>query len=418
MEHASTSTQLAAGAALSMHVEPLMAGEQLVEDVAGSVEPGSIDLAVLFASGRHVNDFASLAEYIGQTLSPGTLIGVSAEGIIGGDAEVERRSGVALFVASMPGTRIHPFHYRELPYVKDDDETGFAEFSEALGVAPDSRAAFFFADPFSVPAASVVEAMSRIRPGGPGRPPLPIVGGMASASPAPGGNVLLLNGQTSRAGGIGLTISGDVQIDTVVSQGCRPIGKPHVVTECSRNIIKAIGGRRAMDVLHETVTALSPGDRALLPNGVFLGRVINEYKPRFGRGDFLIRHLMGIDQASGALAVSDMVRKGQTVQFHLRDARTASEDLSLLLDAQAVRGPSAGALLFTCNGRGSRLFEKPGHDAGLVRHTLRTPSGTPTPLAGMFAAGEIGPIGGRSFIHGHTACLTILRRRSPLADTL
>jgi len=413
MEHASTATELGAGFAVSQHVEALMAAEQVVEQASASVEPGCADLAMIFVSGRHVEELGAIAEYVSETLVPGTVLGVSAEGVIGGAVEIERQTAVSLFVASLPGTRLQSFMYKDLPFVRDGDDEAKSELARAMGVRHDTRAVLFFADPFSVPAAAVVEAMNGVHESIERCKPFPILGGMASSSPAPGGNVLLLNEHVIRAGGIGVSISGNVQIDTLVSQGCRPIGKPMVVTDARRNIIKALGGRRAIDVIHESILGLSAEDRELLPNGVFIGRVINEYKDRFGRGDFLIRGVMGIDQKTGAIAVGDSVKVGQTVQLHLRDSHTASEDLSLLLEIQKIRGPAVGGLLFTCNGRGSRLFSNPSHDARLIADALVTPGGEPMPLAGMFAAGEIGPVGPRSFVHGHTACLAMFRQRKP-----
>jgi small ligand-binding sensory domain FIST len=239
-------------------------------------------------------------------------------------------------------------------------------------------------------------------------PAVPVIGGMASAGAAPGQNTLILNDETFRAGGVGVSVRGNVTIDTLVSQGCRPIGKPLVVTGAQRNVIKTLSGRPAMEALREVIEGLSEQDRALLPKGVFIGRVINEYKERFGRGDFLIRGVLGADEKSGAIAVADAVRVGMTVQFHLRDATTASEDLELLLAAQSMNDPPVGGLLFTCNGRGRRLFERADHDAATISGSF-----SPTPewfaLSGFFASGEIGPIGDSSFLHGHTACLALFR---------
>ncbi|MCC2670241.1 MAG: hypothetical protein K0Q72_2712, partial [Armatimonadetes bacterium] len=138
--------------------------------------------------------------------------------------------------------------------------------------------------------------------------------------------------------------------------------------------------------------------------GVFMGVVINEYRESFGRGDFLVRGVMGGNPQTGALAVGDMIRAGQTVQFHVRDAASAHEDLTELLQPQRERGEAAGAFLISCNGRGTRMFEQPHHDVATTRELIPG-----LPLAGFFAMGEFGPVGGQSFIHGHTASLAIFR---------
>jgi small ligand-binding sensory domain FIST len=189
-----------------------------------------------------------------------------------------------------------------------------------------------------------------------------------------------------------------------------------VVTSAKRNVLMQLGGRKAIDVVRELVNDLSEDERTLLSSGLFIGRVVNEYKGRFGRGDFLIRNVLGVDQNSGAVAVGDALRVGQTVQFHLRDADTAAEDLELLLQSEVLKDPAAAAMLCTCSGRGRNLFEEPNYDASAVTRWLSQPGGLRAesfPLAGFFAGGEIGPIGDHSYVHGHTASLAIFRPGSP-----
>lgn len=416
MEHTSSALALAAGAGLSQNIDPALAVEQVLEQVSASIAPGQADLAVVFASGSHAGDLERIGDSVMSLLAPGALLAVSGDGVVGTETEVERKPALSILALSLPGTTLSTFTYRDLPHVRDDDDAALNALAAAVGAGPDLRAMLVMADPFSVAAASMVESLSRVHTVVPGLKRSPVIGGLASASPKPGGNVLVLNGRAMRQGAVGVTIRGEVDLDCIVSQGCRPIGKPHVVTAGQRNVIKALGGRRAMDVLRETVTALDQDDRELLPGGLFMGRVINEYKPRFGRGDFLIRGVMGVDQQSGAIAVGDMVRVGQTIQFHLRDARTAAEDLDLLLAAQRLQVPPVGGLLFTCSGRGARLFSETGHDARLVSRSLASDEGRPMPLAGFFAAGEFGPIGRSSFLHGHTAALAVFRPRTRLDD--
>jgi small ligand-binding sensory domain FIST len=199
-------------------------------------------------------------------------------------------------------------------------------------------------------------------------------------------------------GAVGVMCSDDVPIRAVVSQGCRPIGEPLTITRAERNLAHELAGRPAMDRLQEIVQAASDEDRHLMREGLHLGLVVDEHRLDFERGDFLVRNLLGVDQTTGSLAVSEQVEVGQTVQFQVRDATAADEDLRCLLDG--VGG--AGALLFTCNGRGTQLFAEPGHDASVVAELLGT-----VPLAGAFCAGEIGPIGGQNFLHGFTASVAV-----------
>jgi small ligand-binding sensory domain FIST len=237
---------------------------------------------------------------------------------------------------------------------------------------------------------------------------VPVIGGMASAAHRPGENVLFYNDGSVNEGLVGVSLSGgDLEVQTVVSQGCRPVGKTFVITRSKDNVIFTLGGKPALMALRDAIMEMPAGDRELLENGLFVGRAISEYKERFGRGDFLVRNVMGVDNDSGAIAVGELVRTGQTVQFHVRDAATASEDLGLMLAPQQLAGPAplTGALLFSCNGRGTRLFDRPCHDVSAARAAL--PAGAA--VAGFFAAGELGPVGGRNFIHGHTASFALFR---------
>lgn len=416
MEHTSSATTLSIGVGSSVNIDAALAAEQACEQAAASVKRGDADLAILFASGPHAQELGEIAQTVRAALEPGTLLGVSAESVVAGEFEHERQPALSLVVASMPGTSLHAFSYRQLPHVKDGDADALREAARIAGVRRDLRATLFFADPFSVPAAAVVSMLSSARTTVEGLRRAPVIGGMASAGAKPGSNILVLNDQVMRAGGVGLAIRGEIEIDALVSQGCRPIGKPLVVTAAQRNVIKTLGGVKAMDALREIISELDPNDRDLLPNGVFVGRVIDEYKARFGRGDFLIRGVLGVDNGSGAIAVGDLVRVGQTIQFHLRDRRTASEDLELLLAAQQLQTPPAGGLLFTCNGRGTRLFDEQHHDASRIARALTTDPDRPMPLAGYFANGEFGPIGDSSFLHGHTASLALFRPRRRTHD--
>ncbi|OWY63248.1 hypothetical protein B7486_54135, partial [cyanobacterium TDX16] len=249
-------------------------------------------------------------------------------------------------------------------------------------------------DPFSFPVDQVVDQLAG------GRPDLRVVGGLASGARGPGGNRLVLDGGVHEDGAVGLLLDPSVPVRTVVSQGCRPIGTPMIVTRSERNVIYELAGRPALDRVMEVIDQLDPDDRALAQQGLHLGRVIDERKVDFERGDFLVRNVLGADRSNGAVAVGDEVEVGATVQLQVRDALSADEDLRHLL--AEVAGPPDGTLVFTCNGRGTHLFGEPHHDAGLVDDAF---GGVPT--AGMFCAGELGPVGGRTFVHGFTASLVL-----------
>lgn len=432
------------------------------ERVLGSGDP---DLAIAFVSHHHADLMGAIGDVLHRRLNPGTLLAVSAEAVIGdmpgaataeGGAaaartpvELEGKPGISILAARFPvasaggagagaitglsgsltpgtiipttsGVTVRAFTSEDLPFLEEGDPMIGDKIAAAIGATPDLRAILLFADPFSVPVVRLLPAISRMCRDTLGLPRAPIIGGMASAGDKPGSNGLVINKRLSRTGAIGLTISGDIRVDTLVSQGCKPFGPTYVVTGGKHNVLLSLSGRPALQALHEAIETIPPEDRNQLEKGVFLGRVVNEYKDRFGRDDFLIRNVLGVDQSRKALAVADMLRVGQTVRFHLRDAVAADEDLSLLLAAQRLKSPALGALLFTCNGRGTRLFEQPNHDIGLVAAALTpeappgvpgAPGASPPPIAGFFAAGEIGPVGGEAFLHGQTASMAVFRER-------
>jgi small ligand-binding sensory domain FIST len=238
-------------------------------------------------------------------------------------------------------------------------------------------------------------------------PDLPVIGGMASGARGPGGSRLLLDGTILVDGAVGVLIGGGATIETIVSQGCRPIGSPYVVTRGEGQFVRELAGRPALERLDEVATTLAPDDISLINRtGLHLGRVIDEHKATFDRGDFLVRTVLGGDRDHGAIAVNDVLDVGVTVQFHVRDADSADEDLRQLLGERAQSPVPDGALLFTCNGRGRHLFGLPDHDAGLLADVLG-----PVPTAGMFSAGELGPVGGRNFVHGFTASIALFSDR-------
>ncbi len=258
-----------------------------------------------------------------------------------------------------------------------------------------------FGDPFTTPINQFLLALDASSPNA------PLVGGMASSGHAPGENVLFRNDRAYEEGFVGLSLAGPVSIETVVSQGCRPIGRPLVITRSHDNIIEQLGGKPAMQVLRDIVGKMDEAEQKQLQSGLFVGRAISEYREQFGRGDFLVRNLVGVDEESGSVAMADYVKTGQTVQFHVRDAATADEDLSILLREQQTKSPVAGGLLFSCNGRGTRMFEAPCNDILAARAAMPA-----TPIAGFFAAGEFGPVGRHNFIHGHTASFALFRQAS------
>jgi len=372
--------------------------DEVVDEVAGRLGDDA-DLVVLFASPDHADAMDLLYRKIDRKLHPRIVLGASAEGVLGVGRELQRGPGLSIIAAKLSGASLHPFHLNASGWSTMLHPP--AVLRETMGVDPtNTKAIMLLADPFSTPIMQLLSAL------GEAMPDTLAAGGMASAAKQAGDNRLLIDGVVHTQGAVGLAIGGHVDIDMTVSHGCRPIGQPWVITRSKRHIIFELGGRSSLKILGETLASLNEMDRRLVQTrGLLVGRVINEYQDGFDRGDFLIRNVAGIDEDNGYFAVNDPnVRVGQTIQFHVRDQRAATEDLTIMLERQKKRGPGAGGLLFTCNGRGSHLFDTPDPDARMIRNALDD-----MPLAGFFAAGEIGPVGGRTFLHGHTASLLVFR---------
>jgi small ligand-binding sensory domain FIST len=365
---------------VASHAVGEVAGEVL--EAFGGDEP---DLLVVFASPHFVGAMDDLAFALTNLIQPRVMMGCTAVGVVGGAREVEDAPGLAVFAVSSSAARLTP---AALDVQRTPDGATVTGWPDLDG---DPATLLLLADPFSFPLDGFLARLRDDRPG------LQVIGGAASAARGPGGNRLVLDGLVTTTGAVGVFVDG-LPVRAVVSQGCRPVGAPYVITRGEGNRIHELAGRSAVDRVQDTAAAASDEDRALMRGGLHLGIVVDEHRVDFERGDFLVRNVLGGDPETGALVVGDEITVGQTVQFHVRDAAAADEDLREMLAGE----DATGALLFTCNGRGIRFFGEPDHDAAVVDQLLG-----PLPLAGAFCAGEVGPVAGRSFLHGFTASLAL-----------
>ena len=364
---------------------------EVLEAATGAMTEGSpADLVLVFASRHHADGLGRIAAEIRRRGLGRHVLGCTGESIVGEDREVEGAAALSLWAIRLPGARLEPLRLA----FGDGQFEAWPEWSPD----PNPPPLILLGDPFSFPTDEFLKRLHGESPG------TRVVGGMASGSHAPGGNRLVLDDRVFEDGAVAVRVDGPLTIRTVVSQGCRPIGRPMIVTKAEHNLIREVGRRPTLEVLRELFEILPPDDQRRVQEGLHVGRVINEYQDSFGRGDFLVRNVIGAEEG-GAVAITDSVRVGQTVQFHVRDADSADEDLRALLEDERRGRPDAGiggALLFSCNGRGSRLFPGPNHDVATIREILG-----PIPVAGFFAMGEIGPVGGQNFVHGYTASIVL-----------
>jgi small ligand-binding sensory domain FIST len=368
---------------------------QATGEVAGAVLEAigeRPDLVMVTATRPHAGALEDIVSTVAAVLHPLAIVGCAAESVVGTGHEIEETPAISLWAG-----RVGPLLQVHLRATRlADDSWHFSGWPEHIGFEP--SALVLIADPFTFPADEFLDWL------GQSQPRLPVVGGNVSGGRGPGGSRLVVGEQVVTEGATGVLLSGGVDVQAIVSQGCRAYGHPLTVTRSDRNVIYEVAGSPAMECLVDQIKhGLDPADIAGLENnGLFVGRLIDDHIDQPGPGDFLVRTVVGVDRSSGAVAVDDRVPIGSTVRFHLRDAATAHRELSTLLEGRRAEA----ALLFTCNGRGTRLFDGAHHDARMLQRSVGA-----VPLSGFFAAGEIGPIGGHNFVHAFTASMALFRGR-------
>jgi small ligand-binding sensory domain FIST len=378
------------------------AAEEVGEAIRSQLGDAEPHLAVVFASRHHLQGHTELAELLGTELPKALLIGCCARSVIGGGRELEERPGLSVTVAHLPGVKLSPFHLEadDLPSPKADA----SEWHAALGLSALQAPSFvLLPDPFTFDPEHLVRGLDVAFPGS------RTIGGLASGGTHPGEHALHLGSRVYRSGVVGVALSGAIEMDTIVAQGCRPIGNPMFITRCRENMLHEIDGRPSVEVLRELYETLKEGDQKLFRTSLFLGIEMKHSQEEYRQGDFLVRNLVGVDHESGALVVGAILQSTQVIQFHLRDAHTSAEDLERRLSRYRGegRGQPEGALLFSCLGRGMYLYGEPDHDTGVFRRQVGDVA-----LGGFFCNGEIGPVEGKTFLHGYTSSFGIFRSRS------
>jgi small ligand-binding sensory domain FIST len=380
-------TRIGDGMALGSRLT--VAADQAVSMALAPLRGATPDLAFVFVSGGSPEATAEALAYASAAVGARTTIGCTASGLIASGREIQGRSGVSVWVASLPTVSIRAFHLEVMrtsdnvavlgmPLRRDDDVVGI-----------------MLADPFSFPADGFVDHSHEALRG------LPLIGGLASGATAPGETRLMVDGRVHSRGAVGVVLCGDVSVHALVSQGCRPIGDPMTVTQVDGDRIVELAGRSALEQAKAVVSTLPVAEQPLAVRGLHLGIAMDEYLDEHTAGDFLVRSITGADHISGCISVGERVEVGSTVQFLLRDAHAAHDDLADVLAglrAQPGLENLAGALLFSADTRGRSMFTAPDHDVAAVRGGLDV-----TPVGGFFASGEIGPVGGRNHLHGSTA---------------
>jgi small ligand-binding sensory domain FIST len=379
------------GCGLSTSPDPRVAATEAGTQARATLGGASADVAFVFCAGAHLAAPEATLEGVHEALAPPTLVGCGAGGVLGGGREIETGTAVAVWAAALDDGSAEAFHAEALETPDGMAVTGLAELEDAT-------AAVLLPDPYSFPTDGVLAELGRRAPG------VTILGGLSSARTPDGEAALFAGDRVAGAGAVGVRFDG-VEVLPCVSQGAAPVGPELTVTAADGNIIRELAGRPALERLRDAIDELSMAERGMVANGLLLGVVIDGGKPEYRQGDFLVRALLGADPDQGTVAVGAPIAAGTVVRMHARDARSADRDLrdALGLRVEALGGSRpAGALVFTCNGRGRSMFGVPDHDAAALEQELGG-----APAAGFFAAGEIGPVGGDPFLHGFTATVAV-----------
>lgn len=374
------------------------AAEKIFNDL-GKQDP---DLLFVFVSGEHATRFEAVSELLRKEFEGTYLFGCCASSVIGAGQEIEGRPGISLTGAILPGVRMRGTHLdaAQVPPVYAEPHV----WEDVLHLTASQQPSFLvLSDPFSFETETFVKGLDRVFPGS------VKIGGLASGARQVGSTALYLGDRVYHSGAITLSLTGDIQIDAIVAQGCRPIGEPMFVTAAHENLIREIDGHAARDVLSELFEKLSPADRDLFSQSLFLGVAIRTDTSEYAPNDFLIRNILGMDPQSGALWVNAEIPARSVVQFHFRDAAASALDLERALTEyreSPLFGASGGALLFSCVGRGIDLYGQPDHDSNAFRRLVAD-----VPLGGFFCSGEIGPVQDSTFLHGHASAFAVFRHR-------
>ena len=375
---------------LAVDIDLERAARAAVAQALAGLEGRTPDLACVFVRGDDPDAVAEAGHSAATASGARAVIGCSASGVIGAGRGVEDARAVSVWAAVLPEVGLRTF---DLEVMRTADGMAVVGLPEPA----DDEVVVLLADPYSFPVDGFVQRSNESLPG------LPFVGGVAAGPRGPGSTRLFSCERVVERGAVGVMLSGPVGTHIGVSQGCRPVGAEMTVTAAEGNVLLGLAGVPAIDKLEQTVAALPPRDQALVATGLQVGIAMDEYAEEHEHGDFLIRGLAGLDRDRGGLIVGDLVEVGRTVRFHVRDAAAAGDDLRRTLERlrSGLDGaPVEGALLFSCNGRGAALFGSADHDVQALQRALARPA-----VAGFFAGGEIGPVGGRNYMHGFTASM-------------
>jgi small ligand-binding sensory domain FIST len=358
--------------AISQKEDLLAALDEISQDLHEGLRGDPTDLLLIFPSQHHLFDYGRILPRLKENLDCARIVGCSAHSVIGSHLEVERSPGLSAIAAHLPAVEIsiRQVGRSDLPALDGSPQPWRDLLGVDSGLHPDF---IVLADPFSLDVQELLTGIDYAYPDS------TVIGGLASGAHGPRGNALFHTETIHRSGAIVIAFWGNVKMDALVAQGCRPIGQPARVTDCDGHLLTGIDKQSPTKYLASLYETLDESTQRLVRSSLHMGVVVDELREEIGPGDFLVRNILGMHEETGVVAVGSDLRCGQTVQFHVRDHTTATREL------------------------GERMASY----HGLVQEALG-----PLPLAGFFGNGEIGPVGQTTHLHGYTTVLGLIRPRS------
>jgi small ligand-binding sensory domain FIST len=320
----------------------------------------------------HLEEFSEILRVDGQIVE---LVGCPTVATIEGAVEREQVRGLSILALAIPGVGEEVFSFSSPPTTSSPSTSGWIALVSPSGF-------------------DVEQWLAQWAPRG-----THVIGGMAS-----GGSDLQAFHNGVAVDGVAVGVKAPARLVPLLSQGCRPIGEPLTVTRAESNVVYALGARPAYEALESAFETLSDKEKATARGNLFAGLAGTEYVEEYLPKDFLVRTILGADPNSGAVAIGAIPRVGQTLQYQLRDPRSAAKATSAILSAAAADwGLPTATLLFPCTGRGKAFFGTSSPDASTVQALFgRHPS------SGFFCSGEIAPVADRSCLHSYSlACAAL-----------
>lgn len=370
--------------------------DQCIQQIKEKLLYPTIDLLLVFVAESYDHfDSEYLIEKINQELSVQCIVGCNACGVIGDDIEVEIDAAISMLAMNLPENELYPFHLTAEQINRIDHPEDMIKITD---VFPTDLPQFIvLSDPMSCDVVHFIDQLNKTYPN------QSVLGGLSSGILLKKDNWLCLNRKIYTEGIVGVGIVGKLKFQTMISQSCKPIGEPYIITRADNNILYELSGKPALYVMSEVVQDLAKEEKKQAETSLLVGLVIDEYQKEFSIGDFLIRNIMGFDMESGALSIGAYLKEGQTLQFQLRDIKSSKLDLKKQLKKiQFKSDQTHGAIMVNCCGRGTYLYNKDNYDISQIQKIMGA-----IPVTGFFANGEIGPALGRNYLHGYTLSLGI-----------